>query len=70
MRKLALIAAMALVTVIGTSRPSPAAPPTENQCLLCNLEDTTCYVRLWWDCVGPEGYYECTPEQYRQCLGG
>jgi hypothetical protein len=71
MRKLVLIAAIALVTGISTSRPSPADPPDEPvQCLLCGLHDTTCYVRRWGDCEGPDGFPECTPEQYRQCLGG
>ncbi len=68
MRKLVLIAAIALVTGISTSRPSPANPPIESECLVCFLGDTEgCYVRLWPYCVGPEGFPECTPEQYRQC---
>jgi len=67
MKKLALIAAIALVTVISTSQPSPADPA---QCLVCNLGYTSCYVRFTWDCVGPKGVYECNPAQYQQCLGG
>ncbi|HEX4959515.1 MAG TPA: hypothetical protein VF173_01655 [Thermoanaerobaculia bacterium] len=66
MKKLALIAAIALVTGISTPRPSPAGV-----CRLCDFDgEFVCYVRFSTPCDGPDGFPECTPEQYEACLGG
>jgi hypothetical protein len=69
MRKLLLIAAIALVTVAGASRPSSADLPP-NECLLCTIEgEYRCYVVLSWPCEGPAGYPECSPAETAACLG-
>jgi len=66
MRKLALIAALVLVTGVSASHPSRAI----KVCDICRLPDADCYYD-WFGtgCQPVPGVSECTSSQVDWCLG-